>query len=233
MQYFAIRGGYVGMKQLFSFLRSLRRHNDREWFAAHKQEYTKVKETVDLFTAELIAALATIDPEAAHLTPADCTYRIYRDTRFSADKTPYKNHIGIFICPPFGKKSIMAGHYFHLEPDNVFYACGTWYLPPKALKALRQSIYDEIDEYRGIVESAGFRQYFTGVGEDLLKTAPKGFDKAWPWIDYLRPRIYCATAPLTEDAVCAPDATHRLLEMMRQGKRYNDFLNFTIEDYAG
>lgn len=231
MQYFAIRGGYLIMKEIFQFLRALRRHNDREWFAAHKQDYLRVKETAENFTARLIAALAGIDPEAARLTPADCTYRIYRDTRFSADKTPYKTHIGIFICPPFGKKSIMAGHYFHLEPDNTFYACGTWYLPPKALKAVRQSIYDEIDEYRSIVESAEFRQYFTSVGEDFLKTAPKGFPKKWQWIDYLRPRMFCATAPLSEEAVCAPDAIDRLLDMMRQGKRLDDFLNYTIEDY--
>ena len=219
------------MKEIFQFLRALRRHNDREWFAAHKQDYLRVKETAENFTARLIAALAGIDPEAARLTPADCTYRIYRDTRFSADKTPYKTHIGIFICPPFGKKSIMAGHYFHLEPDNTFYACGTWYLPPKALKAVRQSIYDEIDEYRSIVESAEFRQYFTSVGEDFLKTAPKGFPKEWQWIDYLRPRMFCATAPLSEQTVCAPDAIDRLLDMMRQGKRLDDFLNYTIEDY--
>lgn len=219
------------MKEIFQFLRALRRHNDREWFAAHKQDYLRVKETAENFTARLIAALAGIDPEAARLTPADCTYRIYRDTRFSADKTPYKTHIGIFICPPFGKKSIMAGHYFHLEPDNTFYACGTWYLPPKALKAVRQSIYDEIDEYRSIVESAEFRQYFTSVGEDFLKTAPKGFPKEWQWIDYLRPRMFCATAPLSEQTVCAPNAIDRLLDMMRQGKRLDDFLNYTIEDY--
>lgn len=231
MQYFAIRGGYLIMKEIFQFLRELRRHNDREWFAAHKQDYLRVKETAENFTARLIAALAGIDPEAARLTPADCTYRIYRDTRFSADKTPYKTHIGIFICPPFGKKSIMAGHYFHLEPDNTFYACGTWYLPPKALKAVRQSVYDEIDEYRSIVESAEFRQYFTSVGEDFLKTAPKGFPKEWQWIDYLRPRMFCATAPLSEQTVCAPNAIDRLLDMMRQGKRLDDFLNYTIEDY--
>lgn len=220
------------MKQVFSFLRSLRRHNNREWFADHKEQYNNVKETVDLFAAKLIAALATIDPEAARLSPADCTYRIYRDTRFSPDKTPYKTHIGIFICPPFGKKSILGGHYFHLEPDNVLYGAGTWYLPPKVLKALRQSIYDEIDEYRGIVESKEFRKYFTGVGEDLLKTAPKGFDKDWPWVEYLRPRIFCAMAPLTQEVVCAPDAIGQLLEMMRQGKRYIDFINYTIEDYV-
>lgn len=219
------------MEEIFQFLRELRRHNNREWFAAHKQDYLRVKETAENFTARLIAALAGIDPEAARLTPADCTYRIYRDTRFSADKTPYKTHIGIFICPPFGKKSIMAGHYFHLEPDNTFYACGTWYLPPKALKAVRQSIYDEIDEYRSIVESAEFRQYFTSVGEDFLKTAPKGFPKEWQWIDYLRPRMFCATAPLSEQTVCAPNAIDRLLDMMRQGKRLDDFLNYTIEDY--
>ena len=69
------------------------------------------------------------------------------------------------------------------------------------------------------------------MGEDFLKTAPKGFPKEWQWIDYLRPRMFCATAPLSEQTVCAPNVIDHLLDMMRQGKRLDDFLNYTIEDY--
>lgn len=82
------------MNEIYNFLKELKKNNNREWFNANKERYLKVKATVDAFTQQLINATATINPEAARLTPSDCTYRIYRDTRFSPDKTPYKTHIG-------------------------------------------------------------------------------------------------------------------------------------------
>lgn len=112
------------MKPIISFLRSLRRHNDRVWFNDNKQRWLDVKAQVEQLTARLIAGVAEFDPDAARLQPADCLYRIYRDTRFSADKTPYKTHVGIYINPPYGKKSPRCGYYLHIEPDNCLVAAG-------------------------------------------------------------------------------------------------------------
>ena len=125
------------MKTVISFLRSLRRHNDRIWFNEHKDQYLAVKDRIEVLTARLIAGVSEFDPEASRLRPADCLYRIYRDTRFSADKTPYKTHIGIYINPPGGKKSPTCGYYLHLEPDNCLVAGGCWC---PALKLLRISL---------------------------------------------------------------------------------------------
>ncbi len=97
------------MEELYKFLKELKKNNNREWFNANKSRYLEIKKTVDEFTQQLINALATIEPDAARLTPAECTYRIYRDTRFSPDKTPYKTHIGlslIHISEPTSHQSI-------------------------------------------------------------------------------------------------------------------------------
>jgi TIGR02453 family protein len=93
------------MKETMRFLRELKRNNNREWFAASRNRYEHALETRSALVARLIGAVAQVDPSAGCLTERDCTYRIYRDTRFSTDKTPYKTHMGIFINPPYGKKS--------------------------------------------------------------------------------------------------------------------------------
>lgn len=109
---------------IISFLRSLRRHNNRVWFNDNKDRWLEVQATVEDFTNELITRMSEFEPKANRLRPADCLYRIYRDTRFSKDKTPYKTHVGIYINPPFGKKSLRCGYYVHLEPDNCLVAGG-------------------------------------------------------------------------------------------------------------
>ncbi|MDE5924309.1 MAG: DUF2461 domain-containing protein, partial [Muribaculaceae bacterium] len=128
------------MADIIKFLKALGRNNNREWFALHKEEYLKVKEEVDRLAERLIAIVATVDPDAARFRPADVTYRIYRDTRFSTDKTPYKTHIGIFINPPAGKKSPRCGYYFHLEPEEFLVCAGNMPLPGPLTRAIRQSI---------------------------------------------------------------------------------------------
>lgn len=218
------------MDSILDFLRTLRDNNNREWFNANKGRYTEVKEKAERLCEQLINVISEFDSEAARLRPADCMYRIYRDTRFSADKTPYKTHIGIFINPPYGKKSPTCGYYLHIEPDNCFLCGGTIGLPTKTVQAIRRSIYDEIDEYRGIVESDEFTKYYKRLGDDFLKTAPKGFPKDWKYIDYIRPRDFMALAPLTEKFMCRKDLAVDLKEALRQAKRFNDFINFTIEE---
>ncbi len=219
------------MKEILEFLRGLRAHNDREWFNANKEWYLRVKKRVEQLAEELIAVVAEADPEASRLGASDCTYRIYRDTRFSADKTPYKTHIGIFINPPLGKKSMRCGYYLHIEPDNCFVAAGTVCLPSPLVREIRRSIYDEIDEYRSIVESEEFRGEYQTVGENMLKTAPKGFPKEWEYIDYVRPKDFCCTGRLSEEFMLRDDLAEALRPAMRQAKRFNDFINYTIDEY--
>lgn len=218
------------IKTILSFLRSLRRHNDRVWFNDNKDRYLTVKEETEALTARLIAGVARFDPEASMLSPRDCLYRIYRDTRFSADKTPYKTHIGIYINPPGGKKSPTCGYYLHLEPDNCLVAGGCWCPGPQLVKAIRQDIFDNVEEYLEIMASEPFATYYKGVGENLLKTVPKGFPKDWRHIDLIKPRDFTAYTPLSEKDLCAPDFEERVLARMEAVKPLNDFFNFTITE---
>lgn len=219
------------MKEILDFLRRLAANNDREWFNAHKDEYKEVKAKVESLTQKLIDALTEIEPEAAMLTPADCLYRIYRDTRFSADKTPYKTHIGIYINPHGGKKSEFCGYYLHLEPGECNVSGGAWFPEAPLLKEYRSEIYHNIDEYVGIIENPDFKNAFFPLWQEPLKTAPKGFPKEWEYIDLLKPKSFVYTAPLTDRAVCSKNIVKKVSDLFRILKPYNDFFNFTLEEH--
>lgn len=212
------------------FLKALSRNNNREWFNEHKEEYLKVKSNVDILTQRLINEVAAFDPEAAYLTPADCTYRIYRDTRFSTDKTPYKTHIGIFINPPMGKKSNRMGYYLHIEPEKSMVAAGTVCLPSKTVTAIRKSIYENIDEYLEIINEPEFKEAFPEIGENRVKTAPKGFSKDWQYIDLVRPRDFCTSCYLTDEEMYSPDLIEKVGRLFKVSKPFNDFINYTIDE---
>ncbi|MDE7388029.1 MAG: DUF2461 domain-containing protein [Muribaculaceae bacterium] len=215
---------------IFDFLIRLRQNNSREWMAGHKAEYQMIMEQRDDVARRFIDAIATIDSSAAGFPVEKCVYRLMRDTRFSADKTPYKTHIGIFVCPPLGKKSLLSGYYLHLEPGASIICGGNYELPTKYLTAIRKDIRDNIEEYLSIVESQEFKRYFPRVGEDWLKTAPKGFSRDWEYIDYVRPRDFGVAMPLPDSFFDNDDFPERLLPMLEQIKRLNDFINFTLTE---
>lgn len=215
---------------IFDFLTRLKHNNSREWMAEHKDEYLTIKDLRDDVARRFIDVVATIDSDAAGFPIEKCVYRLMRDTRFSADKTPYKTHIGIFVCPPFGKKSLLSGYYLHMEPGASIICGGNYDLPTKYLTAIRKDIRDNIEEYLSIVESPEFKQYFPRVGEDWLKTAPKGFSRDWEYIDYVRPRDFGVAMPLPDSFFDRDDFPERLIPMLEQIKRLNDFINFTLTE---
>lgn len=114
---------------ILDFLKVLAANNNREWFQEHKAEYLSVQADFEELLAGVIARLSPWDESVAHVLPRDCTYRIYRDVRFSSDKSPYKTHIGGYINAR-GKKSNHCGYYLHLEPGNCMLAGGSWCILP-------------------------------------------------------------------------------------------------------
>ncbi|MDE5882750.1 MAG: DUF2461 domain-containing protein [Muribaculaceae bacterium] len=218
------------MKKILKFLKSLSENNNRDWFNEHKDEYLRIKSDIEQLTQRLINEVAAFDPEAAYLTPADCTYRIYRDTRFSSDKTPYKTHIGIFINPPMGKKSNRMGYYLHIEPGKSLVAVGTVCLPSKIVTAIRKSIFENVDEYLEIINEPEFKEFFPEIGENKVKTAPKGFSKDWSYIDLVRPRDFCASHYLSDEEMCSSELVEKVGKLFRVSKPFNDFINYTIDE---
>ena len=144
------------MEDIIRFLEQLRRHNNREWFEANKLWYRDVKARFDGLVARLIDAIAAFDPSVAGLAVKDCTYRIYRDTRFSPNKEPYKTHFGAYFCPR-GKKSGYAGYYFHVEPQGDgligghLLSAGLYMPEPNVLKSVRDEIFDNGERFAAAV----------------------------------------------------------------------------------
>ncbi|MCD8260750.1 MAG: DUF2461 domain-containing protein, partial [Bacteroides sp.] len=174
---------------IFQFLDEISRTNNREWFQENKEKYLQAQAAFEELLTRIIARISLFDETIIGIQAKECTYRIYRDTRFSSDKTPYKTHFGGYINAR-GKKSNHGGYYVHLERGNSLLAGGSICLPSNVLRAVRQAIYDNIDEYISIVEDPAFKAYFPVIGEDFLKTAPKGFPKDFPYIDYLKCKDY-------------------------------------------
>lgn len=218
------------MKEIFKFLKELSKNNTREWMAAHQEEYQRIKALRDDVAQQFINEVARIEPEAAQFAPKDVTYRFMRDTRFSSDKTPYKTHIGIFVCPPFGKKSLLNGYYLHLEPGNSIICGGNYGLPTPLLTYIRNEIRVNIDEYIDIVESPEFKQFFSSVGDEKLKTAPKGFDRNWEYIDYVKCKDFGVVMPLPDSFFNQKNPIAALRPQLEQIKRLNDFINFSITE---
>ena len=136
------------MKRVIDFLSDLSRNNNKPWLETNRDRYLQAQELFHSFTRELIEGIAMFDAEVSGLTVKDCTFRLYRDIRFSPDKTPYKTNMGAYICPG-GKKSGYAGYYFHLEAPgkgnngNHFMSSGLYQPAPLVLKSVRDDIlYD-------------------------------------------------------------------------------------------
>ncbi len=214
---------------ILDFLKRLAANNNRAWFQEHKAEYQHIQKDFDELLSTVIARIAIFDESVAHIQPCDCTYRIYRDIRFSTDKSPYKTHIGGYINAK-GKKSNHCGYYLHLEPDNCMLAGGSWCMPPEMLRAVRQSICDNIDEYRSIVEDPAFCKYFPVIGEEHLKTMPKGFPKDFPYPQYIRCKDYTLTYRIPDTFFDDPMYMEQIADAFIQLKRFADFTNYTIDE---
>lgn len=216
--------------EVLRFLEVIAQHNDREWFAAHREWYEQARDSFSQMVEALLLRLTELDEGVSWLTVADCTYRFYRDTRFSPDKAPYKRHFGAY-CNSRGRKSIHGGYYIHLQPGHCMVAGGAWCLPPAVLKAVREDIVLRIDEFRSIVEEPRFRALYPEIGDTVLKTLPKGFDRQFPFPQYLRPKDYSVAHFVDDSFYCSADWLDRTMDCFAVMKPYLDFINETIDDY--
>ena len=214
---------------IFQFLKELSLNNNREWFNDHKDDYLKAQAEFENLLTAIIQRISLFDESIKGVQAKDCTFRIYRDTRFSPDKTPYKTHFGGYINSR-GKKSEHCGYYVHLELGNCLMAGGSWCPPPNILKALRQSVYENIDEYMSIVEDPAFKKYFPVIGESFLKTAPKGFPKDFKYIDYLKCKDYSCAYKIPDEFFLDEYMLDNVSDVFTQLKRFCDFTNYVIDE---
>lgn len=218
------------MKNVISFLSRLRRNNNREWFMAHKDEYTAVKKYIDGLAEELIAALGAYDPTVAGLAAKDCTYRIYRDVRFSHNKDPYKTHVGIYVCPG-GKKSGYAGYYFHVEPGDdgqgqYFLTAGLYMPEGSVLKSMRDEIYDNGDAIEAAIKKAkGFSVDMSGQ----LKRLPKGYAPGSPHEEYLKLKDFFVTKNVDEKWLAQDNLAQAIAKEFSKTTEFISILNRAVK----
>ena len=215
------------MKEILDFLQELSENNDRTWFEANRERYKRVKGRMDEVAAEFIEAVAEFDPSVEGVRVKDATYRIYRDTRFSKDKSPYKTWFGVYVCPR-GKKSGFSGYYMHVEPDqNHYMLCTGAYCPTAGeIKSVREEIMTEGDAFVESIEAAtGFEVDWSSA----LKRMPQGWSAEDEYSNYYRLRNYILVKMVDKDYFLHPDAIQRAAHDMQRTKPFNDTLNRAIE----
>ena len=192
--------------ELFDFLRKLKVNNDREWFKENRVRYqTYVQEPLLQFIREFDFRLRAISPQflADARKNGGSLFRIYRDIRFSKDKSPYKTAGAVQFRHRDWKDAHAPCFYLHLEPAGSFLAMGIWRPDLQTLNKLRQGIVRQPDRWRSITGAPGFRSRFVLSG-DRLKRPPKGFPPDHPLIEDLKWRDYVVSRELTEDEVQMP-----------------------------
>ncbi|MEQ8242804.1 DUF2461 domain-containing protein [Fulvivirga sp.] len=168
---------------VFKFLNNLRKNNNRDWFGENKDKYISAHEAVISFADDLLAEMKKHD-DLETISGKKSLFRIYRDVRFSKDKSPYKTHFsGSFKR---GTKWLRGGYYFHIEPGNVFIGGGFFSPSKEDLQRIREEIAEDDEPIRQILNDKGFKRHFGGLQGEQLKTAPKGFDKEHPAADLIR-----------------------------------------------
>jgi len=185
--------------EVFVFLRQLKRHNDREWFAKNKARYqTSIVEPALSFIRGFAPYLGRISPHfVADARPTrGSLFRIYRDTRFSPDGRPFKTHVGIHFSHASGKDAHAPVFYLHLEPDSCFVAAGIWHPDNRALTRVRTAIAHDMEQW------AKVRKKLILEG-DKLSRPPRGFDASHPFIDDLKLKDFVTSVPLSEEQICS------------------------------
>jgi uncharacterized protein (TIGR02453 family) len=207
------------------FLRGLKRNNRREWFNARREQYeARVRQPLIAIVERLAIDFRSFAPElVAH--PKQSVYRIYRDTRFSANKAPYKTHVAA-VFPPRGlPKHEGAGVYFHVSPDEVWVGGGMYAPQTPQLHSVREHIADNVRRLRAIVDSPGFRRQLGSLEGERLQRVPRGFPKDHEAAEFLRMRQFLAGRQFPSSLATSSKFYPTLLAVFRQVAPLVHFLN--------
>ena len=215
------------------FIKDLQQNNERGWFQENKDRYEAAREDFLEVVQEVITKASAFEPALEGQQAKDTMFRIYRDIRFSNNKTPYKDHLCAYLAEG-GRKTINPGYYLHINPNNQsFLASGLWMPPAAELKAVRQEIDYNYNELKGIVDAQAFKKYFKDVQGEKLKTNPKGYDSENPAIDWLRHKSWSVSYPISDELLLSDKFADTLVQIIRSAKPFIDFLIRPLHDLAG
>ena len=211
---------------LFKFLRQLKANNDRDWFQANKERYEdELRHPAQQFISDFGPRLAKISShfDADPRPVGGSLFRIYRDVRFSKDKSPYKTHTGIQFRHKAGKDAHAPGFYLHLEPGRVFVGAGMWRPDGAAVKGVRDHIVAAATAWKRIVHGKRFGDRFELEG-DRLKRPPRGYDPEYTLIEDLKRKDFIAVARLKQSDVTAAGFIDHFNSVCRSAAPFVRFL---------
>lgn len=212
------------------FLKDLGKHNNKPWFEAHRAQYLAAKEDFEELVIKLIAALGKVDENILGLDVKDCTFRIYKDVRFSKDKTPYKTNMGAGFNLG-GKKVHFPGYYFHLEPGGYSFAGGGMWMPmAPELKKIRQEIDYNLEEFEKIILDKNFQKTFGQLqDEGALSRPPLGYNAKNPAIEYLKMKSFVVSVGIDDRTLTSPQLISTITRAFTLMKPFVHFLQRALE----
>lgn len=215
-------------KETIDFLRKLEKNNNRDWFNTNKASFQKANDNVIALTGELIGRIAKFDPAVASVDPKACVFRIYRDVRFSKDKSPYKTNLGAFIAPG-GRKGLAPGYYFHVQPGMFFSAAGKHLPDASETLKIRNAIAADTQEFLKIVNAKAFKSRFGGLDGERLVKAPKGFAADHSAIEFLKLRSFTVSQEFSAKDATSKDYAKMLAESFKTAYPLNEFLRRALK----
>lgn len=205
-------------KKSLTFLKELSANNNRDWFTDNKPRYEAAKDEFKTFMNEVLHDFSDADQiEKLKI------FRIYRDVRFSKDKTPYKPFLSASMTRE--GKYRRGGYYFSFQPDNHFVGGGFWNPESKDLKYIREGILREEDKYRKLIASDNVKEYYGGVQGDAVKTAPRGFDKTHPAIELIRNKQFLLSKTFNDKVALSSEFKDILVDSYKKMMPYFDFIS--------
>lgn len=213
-------------KESLKFLEDLKVNNNRDWFLANKKRYEAYKEDYHKLVSDFLQVLKPLDPALEQLEVKNCTFRINRDIRFSKDKSPYKDHMGMWFSGG-AKGANRPGYYVHIAPEDSFIAGGFYQPENDELKRIRKEIaffYEDLDK---IVAGKDFKKTFNRLDvneNNSLKTAPKDYEKDHPAIGFLKLKSFTASANFDSKEVLEKDFVSKTAKKLILLKPMNEFL---------
>jgi uncharacterized protein (TIGR02453 family) len=214
------------------FLKGLKKNNNKPWFDAHRGDYESAKADFAAFVQSVIDKHSIKDKTIHHLKAKECMFRINRDIRFSKDKSPYKTNFGASINRG-GKKSMLAGYYFHCEPGQAFVGGGIWQPMPPELKKLRQEVDYNFAEFKKIIGSKKFKSVYGELykGNDVsLTRLPKGYEENNPATDYLKLKSYLGMTDLSEKDLTSKNLLQKTIAAFEALQPLVEFINKALSD---
>lgn len=212
-------------KSNLEFLQNLKKNNNRDWFNENKKEYEKHHIETIQFADAVLSEMQKHD-NIETLNGKKSLMRIYRDIRFSKDKSPYKNNWGCGFKR--ATKMLRGGYYFHIEPGGCFVGGGFWAPNPADLNRMRKEISMNYDDFRKIVTSTNFKSIFGKLQGEKLKTVPKGFDKEDEAIEFLKFKQYLISKSFTDKEALAPDFYLKVNETFKAMRPFFDFMSYAL-----